>query len=95
MATVEKTVEARSDLLQIWLYIAEDNPSAADRLLDSVDAKCDLLARLPEIGRERPELGPDLRGFPVGSYIIFYRVIDSGVEIVRVLSAARDLDALF
>ena len=47
------------------------------------------------MGRARPELAADLRSFPVGNYIIFYRPIEDGVEIVRVLSGARDIDALF
>jgi toxin ParE1/3/4 len=46
------------------------------------------------IGRARPELRPDLRSFPYGSYLILYRVINDGVEIVRVVHAARNLDDL-
>ncbi len=47
------------------------------------------------MGRSRPELGPDLRSFPVGNYMIFYQPLDEGIEIVRIISAARDVDALF
>jgi toxin ParE1/3/4 len=46
------------------------------------------------IGRARPELRPDLRSFPYGAYLILYRAIDDGVEIVRVVHAARNLDEL-
>ena len=91
MGTVEKRARAEADLLEIWLYVARDSPSAADRFLDSVDQKCDLLARFPEIGRSRPELGADRRSFTVDSCVIFYRVIDSGNEIVRILSGFRDI----
>jgi toxin ParE1/3/4 len=48
-----------------------------------------MLAQFPEIGRNRPELVVGLRSFPVDSYSIFYRVIDGGIEIVRVLSGFR------
>jgi toxin ParE1/3/4 len=41
------------------------------------------------------ELLPGLRSFPVGRYLIFHRVDEDRVEIVRVLSAYRDLDSLF
>ena len=95
MATVERTIEAEADLLDIWLYIGRDNVSAADRFLDSMGQKFDALAEYPMMGRARPELAPDLRSFPVGNYIIFYRPIGCGVEIVRVLSGVRDIDSLF
>ena len=35
--------KARLDLLEIWNYIAEDNPNAADNLLDLINEKCNLL----------------------------------------------------
>jgi toxin ParE1/3/4 len=47
------------------------------------------------MGRSRPELGQDIRSFPVSSYLIFYRQIADGVEIVRVISGYQDLTALF
>jgi toxin ParE1/3/4 len=47
------------------------------------------------LGRSRPELASDLRSFPTGSYIIFYVPIETGIEIVRVVSGNRDIDALF
>jgi toxin ParE1/3/4 len=46
------------------------------------------------IGRARPELREDLRSFPYSAYLVLYRVIDDGVEIVRVVHAARNLDDL-
>lgn len=87
--------EARTDLHQIWDYIAEDDVEAATRLVDLVEEKCTLLARLPDIGRVRDELAQGLRSFPVGKYVIFYRRVKSGIEIVRVLSSWRDIPALF
>ena len=50
---------------------------------------------MPEIGRPREDLAARLRSFPVGSYIIFYRPMEYGVEIARVLHGARDLPPLF
>ncbi|MDJ1180350.1 hypothetical protein PJF56_15910 [Roseofilum sp. BLCC_M91] len=38
---------------------------------------------------------PDLRGIPIMGYIIFYTVVGEGVEIVRVVSAYRDLESVF
>lgn len=96
MPEVERSPEARADLLQIWLYVAERNPRAADQLLDLIDQKCRLLAEMPGMGRARPELRPDLRSFSVGRFLIFYRPMgDDGIEIVRIVRGGRDLAALF
>ena len=35
MAIFQKTAQAEEDLIDIWLYIAQDNPAAADKLLDT------------------------------------------------------------
>jgi toxin ParE1/3/4 len=38
---------------------------------------------------------PALRSLSVGNYLIFYRPLADGIEIVRVLHGARDIDSLF
>ena len=95
MSTVFRSPQAELDLIEIWLYIAADNPNAADELLDEVDRKCTMLADSPKIGRHRQELGSELRSFPVGNYLIVYRAVADGIEVARVLHGARDLEALF
>ena len=87
--------EAEEDLVQIWLYIAEDSEERADNFLFEIDEKSALLAEHPEAGRERPELAPSLRSFALGRYTLFYRPADIGVEIVRVLHGSRDIASLF
>jgi toxin ParE1/3/4 len=46
------------------------------------------------MGRERPDLRAGLRSFTVGSYLIIYRPLADGIEVVRVLHGARDLAKL-
>jgi len=77
--------------MEIWRFISEDNLSAADQLLDDIDEKCQLLLKHSEIGRARPEIGKEIRSFPIGKYLILYRMVPQGVEIVRVIHGARDL----
>ncbi len=36
MARVLFAQSAQTDLLEAWVFIAEENPSAADRVLDSI-----------------------------------------------------------
>ena len=74
MSRVRFTPEARTDLHDIWDYIARDNVDSASRFTDTIEEKCRLLGASPEMGRGRPELAPDLRSFPVGNYVIFVRV---------------------
>jgi toxin ParE1/3/4 len=94
MSRYRLTEQARQDLDDIWLYIAEDNLAAADHFLDTLYEKFVLLAEQPLWGRLRPELALNLRSFPVGNYVIFYRPIDNGIEVAWVLHGAREIDAL-
>lgn len=86
--------QAKEDLVGIWEYIAQDNPSAADRLLQTLVQKYKLLAENPGIGRLREELRPSLRSFAVGNYLLLYRPTPEGIAVFRILHGARDLEGL-
>ena len=92
---VLRTRQAEEDLLQIWLYIAEDSPKAADRLLDQFEKKCALLAASPLIGTPCPELARDLRFLIFANYVLFYCADRDCVTVIRVLHGARDIGNLF
>jgi toxin ParE1/3/4 len=81
---------ARQDLIEVWQYIADDNEAAADRALDRIERALVNLAENPTIGRARPELAPDLRSFPVGNYVLFYRPMPDGIDLIRVRSGYLD-----
>ncbi|MGH9524196.1 MAG: type II toxin-antitoxin system RelE/ParE family toxin [Terriglobales bacterium] len=95
MARVKRTKEADEDIVDIWTYIADDNSTAADRLLKTFESTFAMLARRPLLGRSRDELLPGLRSFPVGNYVVFYHRIKGGVSIIHVMSAARDVTRMF
>ena len=86
---------ATEDLTNIWLYIADYSPQAADQFIEQIYQKCCLLTEAPGLGQKREELLPGMRSFPVKRYIIFYREKGSRLEVVRVLSGYRDLGSLF
>lgn len=86
-----RTRRARQDLIDIWQPIAPNNPAAADALLDQIDEKCVLLAHDPRLGAERSDIRPGLRYFVVKEYLILYRIIEDGIEVVRVVHGRRDL----
>jgi toxin ParE1/3/4 len=78
---------------RIWVYIAHDNVRAADRVLDEIEDRFFLLAEQPRLGRERPDMAPELRYLPVGRYLILYPEIPEGIEIVRVVRGAREVQS--
>jgi toxin ParE1/3/4 len=95
MPAITLTVTARQDLLGIWEYIATDNVAAADRVLDTLDARMQLLADHPLLGPARPDIAPDFRYLVSGNYLILHHILPDASEIVRVLHGARNLTAIF
>jgi toxin ParE1/3/4 len=75
MPLIIKRPLARSDLSEIWNYIADDHETRTDAFVDFIDQKFQALASRPNLGRSRDELEEGLRSFPVGRYVIFYLVI--------------------
>ena len=86
---------AEDDARAIWRWIAADSPRAANGMFDRFEAISSMLAEHPAAGRARGELASDLRSFPAGPYIIFFRPAPYGVEIVRILDGRRDINASF
>ncbi len=87
-------VQADADLDEIWLYIARESSSlyVASRVVDDICDRFYMLARFPYAGRSRhAELGPGTRTFPVGEYIIVYRIVEDEVFILRVVHGKRNL----
>jgi toxin ParE1/3/4 len=87
---IRRSALAKQDQTDIWLFIAVDSISSADRLMDRFNDAFYLLSEYPESGRVRPEYAA-LRLYPVDQYNIFYRASSVAVEIIRILHAARDV----
>lgn len=94
MARITRRPLAAADILDIWDYIAEDGIDQADRWVDKLDEKLELIATQPLMGRARDELAADVRSFPFRRYVIFYVPVDDGIDVVRVLHSGRDVDAV-
>jgi toxin ParE1/3/4 len=96
-----RSPEARRDLVEIADYISNNNLEASMRFLDATEDTITFLAANPLIGQlfvPANELIPPLRIWPIHGFrnhLIFYRPLTEGVEIVRVLHGARDLQSLF
>lgn len=94
MAKLIISPAARQDLVDILEYIARDKPLAAANWVETIEQKCELIAATPDFGEIRPELGVNIRSSSVGRYVIFFRPITDGIEVVRVISGDRDIRSL-
>lgn len=88
MPVLEWRETARADLLAIIDYISDDNPEAAQRLKDDIEAKA---AKLPEHPKlYRPGRVAGTREMVVRTnYIVVYAEDARAVSILRVLHAAQ------
>lgn len=93
MSNILLRPRAKIDLTEIWDYIAEDSATRADIFIETIEQKLKILAERPSMGRMRDILGDGLHSFPVGRYVIFYRPLQDGIDVIRVLHGARDLEA--
>ena len=83
--------QAKADLLDIWLRIAQDNVQAADRVLAEIEHRVQQLAENPELGPARPEIHREARSLVIERWLVLYTLVEGGVLIVRVVDGARDL----
>jgi toxin ParE1/3/4 len=92
---------AETDLLENALFIAENNPAAAQRFLDETEKAFARLAEFPEIGTPRTAFDPSLAGlrlWPVPGFEKFricYIVRADHIDVLRVLHGARDSERFF
>ncbi len=71
---------------------------APQRFYDAAAATFEKLARMPGLGERRESLNPRLAGLRVRriegfpNHLIFCRPVEDGIEVVRVLHGAGDID---
>jgi toxin ParE1/3/4 len=88
-------VLASRDLDEIADYFAENNLEAGEQFLRTFNRKCQQLVTFPNSGKSYTDVYPGLRGLSLDGYIIFYRILNDSVEILRVISGRRDFPSLF
>lgn len=95
MNRVSFTSYAMQDLGEIYRYIAQDTIEAADKHSQRLQARWRALLDQPRIGTKRDDVEPGLRSVSEGNYVIYYRILSTGIEIVRVLHGSRDANKAF
>jgi antitoxin ParD1/3/4 len=95
MKSYRLTPAAEDDLFEIWIFIAGDNPLAADRVEADIFNACQRVAQKPDLGHFRRDLtDKSVRFFTVrGTYLVVYDPDSSPLEVLRVLHGARDTTA--
>ncbi|MBW4552489.1 MAG: type II toxin-antitoxin system RelE/ParE family toxin [Aphanocapsa sp. GSE-SYN-MK-11-07L] len=88
-------VLASQDLNEIADYFAENSVEAGERFFHDFNRKCQQLVAFPNSGKSYKTIHPGLRGLSFEGYVIFYRLLDDGIEILRVVSGRRNFPSLF
>ena len=102
MPRVIKRVAAKRDLTDHFVFLGENaSVEVARRFLHACNVSFETVARMPQLGTQRKFRNPRfssvrvwlVKGFE--RYLIFYRPLADGVEILRVIHGARDIERLF
>ena len=87
--------EALADLEDVADFIARENPRRAQTFVEELERKARALVRVPKAYPPHPSLGPDPRLAVHRKYNIYFRIAENGIDIVRVLHSARDVESIF
>ncbi|MGR9247393.1 type II toxin-antitoxin system RelE/ParE family toxin [Rhizobium leguminosarum] len=92
MADVFYSSRARSDMLDLWLWIAGNSGSAmADTIIDRIEQRISSLGQHPQMGPKRSEIAADARVLVIERWLALYSVDNDDVRIVRILDGMSDL----
>lgn len=97
MPALEFTLAAKLDLDEILDFIAIERrqPEIAHKNVDGIESACDLYAKNPLLGEAAPKLGQEHRLFHYKRWVIIYRPIENGIEVMRIVDGSRDYGRLF
>lgn len=97
MPSVRWSSDAKRDLAEIahFIGVEQGRLRIAERLIDGVVKKSNTYAASPELGTAREDLGNEIRVFRYKRYVIVYRPVETGIDIIRIVDGARDFPSLF
>ncbi|WP_197032568.1 type II toxin-antitoxin system RelE/ParE family toxin [Rhizobium sp. CF080] len=97
MGQISRRPQFIEDLREVWDFIAKDSQDQADAFILQLEKRYQNLADNPHLGVRRFPKYPTMRMFPFRKYIIIYHPFadGSGVELIRLLHAARDYHRYF
>jgi addiction module RelE/StbE family toxin len=87
------TKAAKADLIEIGEFIRPHNPTRAATFVDELLDCCYRLADMPRAYPLVPRYERwGIRRYVFQNYLIFYRVQEDLVEIIRIINGAQDYD---
>ena len=96
MGVIKTSIPANRDLENIWVYVAieKQSPQNADQLLDEIDQSVKMLSDNPEVGTDVSDLMDNCRRYVFKKrFLIYFRPVSGGIEVLRVLHGARYIDS--
>jgi toxin ParE1/3/4 len=94
MPRIIRTPAANKDFSIIATYLAHKSLDGALNWIEGIDRILDLLANNPLLGEAVDYLGKGLRRHTFGDYLLFYKPMESGIEIRRILHGSRKIENL-
>ena len=97
---IRRTKQLREDIIDIYAYIHQRSPLAAEKVFKAIHKSITALGTTPGVGRYWNSPDPRLDGLkvttvrPHRNYLIFFRASATAVEVLRVVHGARDLQPL-
>ena len=92
-ATYLLSPRAAADVEEIWDYTEHRwDADQAERYSRVLQQGIEQIAQDPRRGRRCDQVRPGYRKYSVGSHVIFYRILDEKVEIVRILHQRMDFE---
>jgi toxin ParE1/3/4 len=92
--------QAEEDISESALFIAEDTLDSALHFIESTKEAFEFLSRHPEVGSNHAFMSPTLSGtksWPISGFenrLVFYRIRNDEIVVIRVLHGARNIDKL-
>lgn len=93
--------QARLDIAEIALYIADDSPRIAHAFLDALEKTLNALVVMPHMGARQKYKHLKLKDVRVvmvnkfPHYLVFYLPLSRHIEVIRVIHDARDVPKIF
>ena len=97
MRTIRRHPRVQDDLIDIYRYLHERSPQAAEKVYAAIERSIRALLETPGIGTLWSTTDPRLVGLrvtpckPYRNYLLFFKPVRDGIELYRVVHGAREL----
>ena len=89
--TVRFSPKAKADLDQIWDHsLKEWGPERAEAYIHAIRSIINLIDQFPAMAKNAENIRPGLLKYAVGSHVLFLRMANRSIDVVRVLHQRMD-----